>query len=158
MGDEAKALQNLQEAITVDRSIMDAERTPAAWQNDLSYALLLAARWQPKTQRNLLLRGDLGGALKELGDAERFNNEFESGLINLNEALSIFGPLTKKDPNNFLAISDRTYSAESRIVLQKGRDALLSLEQKNFLSAVDKTMLTDIQNALNRKKGQGAQN
>jgi hypothetical protein len=31
-------------------------------------------------------------------------------------------------------------------------------EQKNFLSAVDKTTLTDIQNALNRNKGQGAQN
>jgi hypothetical protein len=48
--------------------------------------------------------------------------------------------------------------AESQIVPQKGRDALLTLEQKNFLSAVDKTTLTDIQNPLNRNKGQGAQN
>ncbi len=42
MGDEAKALQNLREAITVDRSIIEAQSAPAAWQNDLSYALLLA--------------------------------------------------------------------------------------------------------------------
>jgi hypothetical protein len=31
-------------------------------------------------------------------------------------------------------------------------------EQKNFLSAVDKMTLTDIQNALSRNKGQGARN
>jgi tetratricopeptide (TPR) repeat protein len=41
-GDQAKALQSLREAIAVGQPIVAAGTAPAAWQSDLSYALLLA--------------------------------------------------------------------------------------------------------------------
>jgi tetratricopeptide (TPR) repeat protein len=104
-----------------------------------------------------------------IGQAAEANGDEEKAIGRFRAASNLLEPLVnKKSPRrewigqfaraSYLLGVTLHSPAESQIVLQKGRDALLTLEQENFLSAVDKTTLTDIQNALNRNKGQGAQN
>jgi tetratricopeptide (TPR) repeat protein len=267
-GDLAAALVSYQNCIQIREKLAADDPSNGLAQRNLGIEKFRSAAGRfrtltTKNPENLLLKGDLGQALKELGDAERMTSQLELGKADLDETLSIFGPLAKKDPNNLFwryltALAQRDlgvltasqkswaeairqeeaaeetliqllrqdpssvsfvqdlaiceirigeaakasgneekaigrlrvasdllrplvnkkaprrewigqfarasylldailHSEESRTVLEKGRDALLTLEQKNFLSAADKATLADIENAL-RGNRHGAQN
>ena len=91
-----------------------------------------------------------------IGQAAAAIGNEEEAIGRFREASNLLEPLlSKKSPRrewigqfaraSYLLGTILHSPAESQVVLQKGRDALLTLEQKNFLSAVDKTTLTDIQ-------------
>jgi tetratricopeptide (TPR) repeat protein len=98
----------------------------------------------------------IGEAAEGSGDEERATGRFR-------EAYDLLEPLVNKESGRrewivqFARVAYHLGTAlhspgEGRAILEKGRDALLPLEQKNLLSADDKATLTDIRNVLDRNR------